>query len=109
MSRLVTSTDELSQVAVPNFPLAPAQYEQRFQDQLNNVLRLYLNQLNKIVSQLEAAGPYTVATLPSASTSGAGSRAFVNNALAPSFGATVVGGGTVAVPVYSDGTNWKVG
>jgi len=31
------------------------------------------------------------------------------DALAPTFGATVVTGGAVAVPVYSDGTNWKVG
>jgi hypothetical protein len=31
------------------------------------------------------------------------------DALAPEFGATVVGGVAVAVPVYSDGTNWKVG
>jgi len=52
---------------------------------------------------------YTVATLPSASTSGVGARSFVTNALAPTFGATVVTGGAVAVPVYSDGTNWKVG
>jgi hypothetical protein len=27
----------------------------------------------------------------------------------PTFGATVVGGGAVFTPVYSDGTNWKVG
>jgi hypothetical protein len=52
---------------------------------------------------------YTVATLPSASTSGIGATAFVSDALAPAFGATVVTGGAVAVPVYSDGTNWKVG
>jgi len=52
---------------------------------------------------------YTVATLPSASTSGAGARAFVTDALAPTFGATVTGGGAVNIPVYSDGTNWKVG
>jgi len=52
---------------------------------------------------------YTVATLPSASTSGIGARAFVSDALAPAFGSTVVTGGAVAVPVYSDGTNWKVG
>ena len=52
---------------------------------------------------------YTVATLPSASTSGVGARAFVTDALAPVFGATVVTGGAVATPVYSDGTNWKVG
>jgi hypothetical protein len=52
---------------------------------------------------------YLVANLPSASTSGVGASAFVTNALAPTFGATVVTGGAIAVPVYSDGTNWKVG
>jgi hypothetical protein len=109
MSRIVTSTDAFSQVAVPNLPLAPTQYEQRFQDQLNSVLRLYFNQLNKIVGQLEANAPSTVADLPSAVTSGVGSRAFVTDASGPTFGATVAGGGAVAVPVYSDGTNWKVG
>jgi hypothetical protein len=30
----------------PNLPLAPDQYERRYQDQLNNVLRLFFNQLN---------------------------------------------------------------
>ena len=109
MSRLVTSTDALSQVTPPNFPLAPADYERHYQDQLNNVLRLYFNQLNKIVGQLRADAPYAVADLPDAVTSGAGSRAFVTDASAPTFGATVAGGGAVAVPVYSDGTDWKVG
>ena len=52
---------------------------------------------------------YTVATLPSASTSGVGARAFVTDALAPSFGVTVVTGGAIATPVYSDGSVWKVG
>ena len=32
--------------AVPNLPLATPQYEQRYIDQLNNVLRLYFNRLN---------------------------------------------------------------
>lgn len=49
---------------------------------------------------------YTVATLPTGS---AGARSFVTNALAPTFGAAVVGGGAVGVPVYHDGTSWKVG
>jgi hypothetical protein len=40
---------------------------------------------------------------------GAGARAFATDALSPTFGATVAGGGAVKVPVYSDGTNWKVG
>jgi hypothetical protein len=52
---------------------------------------------------------YTVATLPNAAGAGAGAKAFVTDALSPSFGATVVAGGAVFVPVYSDGTNWKVG
>jgi hypothetical protein len=51
----------------------------------------------------------TVATLPSASTVGAGSRSFVSDALAPVFGSAVVGGGAVNVPVYSNGTTWLVG
>ncbi len=36
----------------------------------------------------------------------AGDRRFVNNALNPRAGSTVVGGGSVAMPVYFDGTNW---
>ena len=38
-----------------------------------------------------------------------GMRLFVTDALSPTFGATVVGGGAVPVPVYYDGTSWKVG
>lgn len=52
---------------------------------------------------------YTVATLPNAATVGMGARAFVSDALLPTFGNTVTGGGTVPVPVYSDGTAWRVG
>lgn len=48
----------------------------------------------------------TVATLP---TGYAGSRSFVTDALSPSFGVAVTGGGAVSVPVYYDGTSWKVG
>jgi hypothetical protein len=51
----------------------------------------------------------TVGTLPSASASLAGTRAFVTDALSPTFGSTVAAGGAVKTPVYSDGTNWKVG
>jgi len=49
---------------------------------------------------------YLVANLPTGS---AGARSFVTNALAPTFGAAVAGGGAVGVPVYHDGTSWKVG
>lgn len=50
----------------------------------------------------------TVASLGSASGQ-AGMRRFVTNATATTFGTVVVGGGSNAVPVYSDGTNWRIG
>ena len=46
---------------------------------------------------------YTVATLPTGVT---GARAYVTNALAPTYGTTVVGGGAVTIPVFYNGTNW---
>jgi hypothetical protein len=49
----------------------------------------------------------TVASLPSAATAGAGARMTVTDASAPSYGATVSGGGAVLTNVTSDGTNWK--
>jgi hypothetical protein len=115
MTLIVTSEKELQRVTPPNLPNAPIAYTQQYHDQLTNVLRLYFNRLNTIIGQLSTSAvippttSYTVATLPSAVTSGAGARTFVTNALAPTFGATVVGGGAVFTPVYSDGTNWKVG
>jgi hypothetical protein len=51
----------------------------------------------------------TVASLPSAATAGLGARAMVTDALTPSFGVVVTGGGAVKIPVYSDGTSWYVG
>jgi len=115
MSYIITSNFELNKVAAPNLPLATLEYDRQYIDQLNNVMRLYFNRLDALTGQLTASGVmppltnYTVATLPSAVTSGKGARSFVTDALAPVFGSTVVTGGAVAVPVYSDGTNWKVG
>ena len=115
MTFIVTTEFELNKVAAPNLPLAPIEYESRYQEQLNNVLRLYFNRIDALIAQLNTENilppltNYTVATLPSAVTSGMGARSFVTDALAPAFGVTVATGGAVAVPVYSDGTNWKVG
>jgi hypothetical protein len=53
--------------------------------------------------------PVTVASLPSASSVGAGARCMVSDASAPVFGDVVAGGGSIIVPVYSDGTDWRVG
>jgi hypothetical protein len=115
MSYIITSEFELNKVAAPNLPLPPEEYNRMYFDQMLNILRLYFNRLDALNTQLMVSGivppltNYTVATLPSAVTSGKGARSFVTDALGPTFGATVVTGGAVAVPVYSDGTNWKVG
>ena len=54
-------------------------------------------------------GTLTVATLPAAATAGAGARAFVTDANATTFASVVAAGGANGVPVYSDGTNWRIG
>jgi len=54
-------------------------------------------------------GTLTVATLPAAATAGAGARAFVTDANATTFASIVAAGGANGVPVYSDGTNWRIG
>lgn len=113
--KAVTSGFTLGQTAAPNLPLATEDYSRQYQDQLNNVLRLYFSKIDSTFNQLStsdvmpALTNYTAATLPNAATSGVGARSFVTDALSPTFGATVAGGGAVATPVYSDGTNWKVG
>ena len=115
MTFLVTTDFELNKIAAPNMPLPPEEYDRLYFDQMLNILRLYFNRLDSLTTQFMTSGVvpplvnYTVATLPSAVTSGKGARSFVTDALGPTFGATVAAGGAVAVPVYSDGTNWKVG
>lgn len=55
MTYFITSENTLSQVASPNLPLAPNQYDRRYSDQFSNVLRLYFNQLDNILGQLNAS------------------------------------------------------
>jgi hypothetical protein len=49
----------------------------------------------------------TVAALPAAGS--AGRRAFVNDATVTTFASVVAGSGANHVPVYDDGTNWRIG
>lgn len=49
----------------------------------------------------------TVATLPAAGNVGA--RDFVTDANATTFASIVAGGGANKVPVFDDGTNWRIG
>jgi hypothetical protein len=52
---IVISEFEINQVAAPNLPLAPVEYSRQYQDQLNNVLRLYFNRLDAILEQLKTS------------------------------------------------------
>jgi hypothetical protein len=63
-----------------------------------------VNASGKVITGLPLNLPsYTVATLPAGVM---GDIAYVTDALAPSFLATVVGGGAVVTPVFYNGTNW---
>lgn len=56
--------------------------------------------------------PVSLATLGTASSAGAGSRAFINDSgvvAESNFGTIAADSGANVVPVYSDGTNWRVG
>lgn len=48
----------------PNLPLGPVEYAQRYQDQLNNILRLYFNQLDNITGVILGPNPGQVLNLP---------------------------------------------
>ena len=103
---------ELKTIALPKTPLmpfAPVQYDRQYQDTLNNILRQYFGTIDNLAAQFCLSGVYEVATLPGAANLGVGARAFVIDSSVSTFGTTVAGGGSVKVPVYSDGTDWKVG
>ena len=59
------------------------------------------------IAAVGGLGPYTVANLPTGQ--GAGSRAFASDATVTTFASIVAGGGSNFVPVYYDGTNWRIG
>jgi hypothetical protein len=64
MSLIVTTEYELNRVVAPNLPLAPMQYDSRYQEQFNNVLRLYFNRLDSLLAQLMATTSSLPVTLP---------------------------------------------
>ena len=57
---ITTEETSLTQVKSPTLPLAPVQYHQQYQDQLNNILRLYFNQVDSLISQLRVGNTSTV-------------------------------------------------
>jgi hypothetical protein len=99
----------LTQVKSPALPLAPVEYQQKYADDLSNILRLYFNTLDAFARQFSLGSVYTVATLPDAATVTAGVRAFVTDSSVTTFNSVAAGGGASGVPVFFDGTDWRVG
>jgi hypothetical protein len=62
-----------------------------------------------VVPSYVKTGSTVFASLPTASVAAAGARAFVTDANTAVFGSAVSGSGAISVPVYSDGSAWRVG
>jgi len=52
----VTTAYELDRLVPPNLPLAPAQYESGYHEALNNILRLYFNRVDGLITKLTKGG-----------------------------------------------------
>jgi hypothetical protein len=64
MSYVVTSENLINRVVAPRLPNATQQYDPRYLDQLNNILRLYFNQIDSILGQLMASGASVPISFP---------------------------------------------
>ena len=106
---MTVQTKTVALTKAPLLPFAPIEYDRAYHDTLNNILRQYFATIDNLAAQFCLSGVYEVATLPGAANLGAGARAFVIDSSVSTFGTTVAGGGSTKVPVYSDGTDWKVG
>ena len=53
MSKIVTTDYAIDKIAAPSLPLAPREWDQRYQDQFANVLRLYFNRLDDFIARLQ--------------------------------------------------------
>ena len=64
MSYVVTTNYELNRIVAPRLPAATVEYDQNYINQLNNVLRLYFNQIDNLFGQLMASGSSVPITFP---------------------------------------------
>jgi hypothetical protein len=53
MALIITSEEELNRIAPPALPQPTVQYSRQYQDQFNNVLRLYFNRITALQQQLD--------------------------------------------------------
>lgn len=53
MANIITSDQTLARAVAPRLPSATQTYDRQYQDQFNNILRLYFNQLDNVLGQLD--------------------------------------------------------
>lgn len=77
---------------------------------LNGILSAQIEILAAIQAMTPTTmGVSTVSGLPDAATAGQGARRLVTDADSTTFGDVVTGGGSNILPVFSDGTDWRLG
>ncbi len=79
-----------------------------------SVLQNGVRAINEIAQALQDSLPLTVGVstvsgLPAAATAGQGARRMVTDATVTTFASVVAGGGSNILPVFCDGTNWRIG
>jgi hypothetical protein len=84
----------------PNLPVAPVDYSQQYQDQLNNVLRLYF-------AQLDNPGPSVMST--QRNTSAAGNASVISALNFSQANTTTAGGRVLSLPTQVDLSNLRIG
>jgi len=84
-----------------NYPVIEGGERQFFKKELQRISEA----IGRLISG--DANPVTVAELTPVGT--VGRKAFVTDATVTTFASVVAGGGANGVPVYDDGTNWRIG
>lgn len=64
MTYVVTADYQLNQIVAPRLPSATPEYDPRYIDQLNNILRLYFNQIDNLFGKLTVSGSSVPISFP---------------------------------------------
>ena len=76
----------------------------------NTDIRSIVERLNRLIQHFNGTtSAVPVASLIAAADAGPGARGLVTDATSTAFNAVAAGGGANRVPVWSDGTVWRVG
>jgi hypothetical protein len=115
----INRLSSLSEVAAGDFlPVFSTENGDTRRVSITTLMTYIRENLGDAIADTLVAGEYVkvtavgVASLPGAALVGAGARATVtdsNAALTAGIGAIVAAGGANIVPVFSDGTNWRIG